>query len=262
MSCASSPRSISTHCTRPVNRAVAGAQLVADRRSAVRAHVGGLVGREEHRHGGVDTALPDLRPVDVERRGPALAQAAAVVGELHPHLTLAGRHDRVALDLELPQAEEVVAVDGPAVLEIQAPAAEGAALGDDHPFGAAVGHDDLRRHGVRLVLHHHHRVLRQPPHPAEQHLAGAADELRAPGEVRVEALDAAVVEWQDVVLRRLDQEQPLQLAQASRAARPRGRAPVSSRPGRRAPTRRPRGAGVSAISHGVLWRVTAVQPLW
>ena len=38
----------------------------------------------------------------------------------------------VALDLEALQAEQVVAVDRPAVLRVEAPAAEGAALGDDH----------------------------------------------------------------------------------------------------------------------------------
>ena len=82
-----------------------------------------------------------------------------------------------------------------------------------------------------LFLMHEDRVLGQPAHAAEQELRVAADELRPPGEVGVEALDAAVVERQDVVLRRLDQEQPLQLAQLLRAARRRGRAPASSRPG-------------------------------
>ena len=39
----------------------------------------------------------------------------------------------------------------------------------------------------------------------------APDELRAPGEIGVEPLEAAVVERQHVVLRRLEQEEPLGL---------------------------------------------------
>ena len=70
------------------------------------------------------------------------------------------------------------------------------------------------------------------------------DQLRPAGEVGVEALDAPVVERQDVVLRRLDQEQALQLARASPAAPRRGRGPASSRPARRAPRRRRRAAAV------------------
>ena len=63
-----------------------------------------------------------------------------------------------------------------------------------------------------------------------------------------------VVERQHVVLRRLDQEQPLQLVRASPAARPRGRAPASSRCWcRRAPRRRRRTTASPwpTSSHGV-----------
>ena len=59
-SSASSPRSISTHFTRPVNSVSSGGVVVADRRAAVGPDVGRLVGREEHRHGRVDAALADL----------------------------------------------------------------------------------------------------------------------------------------------------------------------------------------------------------
>ena len=93
---------------------------------------------------------------------------------------------------------------------------------------------------MRLVLDHDDRVLRQPSHAAEEQLRVAPDELRPAGEVGVEALEAAVVERQHVVLPGLDQEQALQLARACRAARRRGRAPASSRRGRRAPRRRRR----------------------
>ena len=115
------------------------AVVVADRRGAVGADVGGLVGREDHRHGHLDPARrrplsPSTKSVDVA----ALAESAAVVGELHPHLVLARRDRLVAVDLEPLEAEEVVAVGRPALVEVEAPAAEGAALGDDHARGAAL----------------------------------------------------------------------------------------------------------------------------
>ena len=66
---------------------------------------------------------------------------------------------------------------------------------------------------MRLVLQHEDRILGQPAHAPEQDLAIAVDELRPTGQVRVEALDAAIVERQHVVLRRLDEEQPLQVGQ-------------------------------------------------
>ena len=46
------------------------------------------------------------------------------------------------------QAEQVVAVHGPAVLHVKAPAGEGPALGDDHALDALLGHLELRRDGV------------------------------------------------------------------------------------------------------------------
>ena len=53
-------------------------------------------------------------------------------------------------------------------------------------------------------------------------------QLRAAREVRVEPLDPPVVEREDVVLDRLDQEEPLELGQLARVARPPGRGPGSS----------------------------------
>jgi hypothetical protein len=59
---------------------------------------------------------------------------------------------------------------------------------------------------VRLVLDDEDRVLGQPAHSLIQQLRRAFDELRAPGHVSVEALEAAVVEREDVVAAGLDQE--------------------------------------------------------
>jgi hypothetical protein len=76
--------------------AVSLAVVVADGCRGVAANVGCLVSREDHGDCSVHAPLADLLPVEVERRGAALADAAAVVGELHPHLVLAGGDRAVA----------------------------------------------------------------------------------------------------------------------------------------------------------------------
>jgi hypothetical protein len=86
--------------------------------------------------------------------------------------------------------------------------------GDDHPFGAGGGNDDLGGHRMGLVLDVDHRALRQPPHAAEQQLGVALNECRAAGQVRVEALADPVVQRQHVVLDRLDQPKALELAES------------------------------------------------
>ena len=102
--------------------------VVADRGGGVAADVSGLIGREDHRFGGLDPAVADPLAVDIEGDGAALAQAAAVVDELGPDLVLAGRDRLLVVDLEALEAEQVVAVGRPAAVDgIQAPAAEGAA---------------------------------------------------------------------------------------------------------------------------------------
>ena len=81
------------------------------------------------------------------------------------------------------------------------------------PCAPPVGHLDLGRDGVRLVLDADDRALGQAAHAAVQELAVALHERRPSGELGDEALGDAVVERQDVVLGRLDQEQPLQLGE-------------------------------------------------
>src|SRR5215212_3614817 len=132
--------------------AVFGAIVVADRGSAVAADVGGLIGREQHRLGRLNAALADLLAVDVEGDGAALGQPAAVISELGADLMLARRDRPVADDLEPLQPEQVVAIGRPATGGVQAPATEGAALGDDHPGGAAVRDDQLGGDRIGLVL--------------------------------------------------------------------------------------------------------------
>ena len=75
----------------------------------------------------------------VESDGAAFAQPTAVIGELHANLVAAGGDRVVGLDGELLDAENVVHELGFAVLGVQAPAAETAALGDDHATRARLG---------------------------------------------------------------------------------------------------------------------------
>src|SRR4029079_2780173 len=147
-------------------------------------------------------------------RGATLPEPRTVVVELHPHLVRALRDLAVAVDVEPLDAEEVVAIPGPALLHVQAPAADAADLGDDPALRATRGHVDLSRHRVRRVLDADDRALRQPAHAPEEPLAVALHEHRPAGDGRKQSLGDAVVERQDVVAGRLDQEESLELMEA------------------------------------------------
>ena len=137
-----------------MNSVAFGAVVVADRRARCREPTSVVSSAgEDHRHGRLDAALADLVAVDVERRRrrPCRARRRRRRTPSAP-----GARRRAAArspsTLNRCEAEEVVAVGRPALVEVEAPAAEGAALGDDHALAAALGHHDLRRHRVRLVL--------------------------------------------------------------------------------------------------------------
>ena len=83
---------------------------------------------------------------------------------------LPGGIGRVPSSVVALEAEEVVAVLRLAVLDVEAPAADDAALGDDDALGARSWHDHLGGDGMRRVLHDHDRVLGQPAHAAEEEL--------------------------------------------------------------------------------------------
>ena len=65
---------------------------------------------------------------------------------------------------------------------------------------------------MRLVLQRQNAGLADA-HARKQELRVAVNELRTPGDVGIDPLEAAIVERHDVVLDRLDQPQPLQLRQ-------------------------------------------------
>ena len=111
-----------------------------------------------------------------------------------------------------------------------------------------------------LFLSVEHAVLADP-HAGEQQLAVAADQLRTPRDVGVDALEAAVVERHDVVLDGLDQPESLQLGEllgilCGQVMRLRPVVGPVQLPHVVVERRR-----LSAI-HGVRCLVTAVQPWW
>ena len=161
-------------------------------------------------------------------------------------------------------AEQVVAVLELAALRVEAPAADVAALRDDHALGPRLRHLDLGGHRVGLVLDVDHRVLRQAAHAAEEELRIPLDQHRPAGEIRVQPFGDIVVQRQHVVAGRLDQPQALQLVQLLRHLL---RQVVRLAPVLAGVVQLPdvvvEGRGLlAARSQGVLWRVTAVQPLW
>ena len=100
------------------------------------------------------------------------------------------------------------------------------------------------------------------PMPPNEQLALAPHQRRTSGQVRVEAFHATVVERQHVVLRRLEEELALQVGQLVRV--------LGGQVVRLGPVVGPvqlpdivlDGRQGTAITHGILCRVTAVQPLW
>src|SRR3954447_3071083 len=190
--------------------------VVAHRGSAISSDICGLICGEDQRHGCLDAAFTGLVAVEIERDSAALRRAAAVIGELHPHLMRARRDRGVGLDLEALQAEQVVAVRRTATFCVQAPTGERAALGKDDAFGGRVANDDFRRDGMRLVLDVEDAVLAEAPHAAEQHLRVPFDELGTADELGIEPLDAPIVEREHVVFAGLFEPQFLQLRQLLR----------------------------------------------
>jgi hypothetical protein len=89
-------------------------------------------------------------------------------------------------------------------------------LGEDHALCARLRHDDLRGDRVGLVLGVDDAVFAEASHATEEQLRLSLHELRAADELRVEALDATIVQREHVVLAGLLEPELLQLAQLLR----------------------------------------------
>ena len=111
----------------------------ADRGTGVAADVAGFVYREDEGHGPFDAAFAVFMAVEEEGDGAALAETAAVVGELDAELVAAGGDRRLAFDVCDLDTGAVVAVFELALVGVEAPAAELTTLGDDDALGAASG---------------------------------------------------------------------------------------------------------------------------
>src|SRR4051794_4597410 len=112
--------------------------VCTDRHAEVIADVGRVVSREDERLSLLDTAAPDGTAVVVQRQLAAFGEPAAVVGELGPHLAWAVRERLRRPGDELLHAENVVDERGLAVLDVERPAAEAAALGDQHTLSSSL----------------------------------------------------------------------------------------------------------------------------
>ena len=186
--------------------------LVAHRRATVTTDVGGLVVGVHQRGGALQPSVPHRSAVDEQGDRGRPAQAP-LVGELGPDLVGPGGHRLGPPDDGPGDAEQVVAVGGQAVAEVQAPPPEGPALGDEHPRGRALRHLDVGGDRVGGVLGVDHRALAQAAHAAEQQLRAPGDQLGPSGQHGQEALHPTVVQGQGAVLDRLDEEEALEVAE-------------------------------------------------
>jgi hypothetical protein len=140
---------------------------------------------------------PTVRPGAAD--GCAFGETSAVELELHAYQVVARRDGYFAFDMNRLARAGCSRVRY-ALLGVQAPTCEGAALGDDHALSATLGHGEVRADRVSLVLGHEDRVLAETPHAAEEQLGLAPDQQGPPRDVGVEALDATVIEGPHVVL--------------------------------------------------------------
>ena len=160
----------------------------------------------------VDASAGDLVAVDEESGGAAFAEAASVIGEVHADGGFAGGEGAGSGDLVGDEAEEVVAEGWLAVFEVEAPAAEAAALREDDAVGAALRDVQVCGDGEGAVLDVDEDVLAHAGHAlAERERGAACHQIGAADESGVEALETAVVDGQDAVLDRLLDEEVLHL---------------------------------------------------
>ena len=113
------------------------------------------------------------------------------------------------------EAEQVVAKGRFALPEIEGPAAHAAAEVEDHAVGATTGDLYLRGQRPGTIAPVDDVLLDQPAHARVQNLL-VSDERRLAADLRQHPLERAIVQRQHVVLRRLDQEEPLQLRELPR----------------------------------------------
>ena len=177
----------------------------------VDADIGGFVGGEDAGLGVRDFGFGDVGAVDGEPGGAALAGAAAVVGEVELECVFAGLERFGSGDAGALEPEEIVIVGGDAVLDVERPSAEAAALGEDRAVGAGFGHFDFRGDGFGFVFHVDEGGFHHALHAFGEGERGAGThEVRPADQRAVEPLEHAVVDGQDMVFFRFGEKHRLQ----------------------------------------------------
>ena len=143
--------------------------------------------------GDLHAAFRHRGPVDVQGDVSSFAESTTVVGELEHDPVLTDSNSCVGARLVLMDAEGVVDVAQVPVIEVDRPASEPPTLSHDDPGRACLAHIDLRLERPTLVLGIDDGVLRQSPHPSEQHLPIPMNQRRPPGQFWDEPFRCAVI---------------------------------------------------------------------
>src|SRR5512139_960938 len=172
-----------------------------NRRLSVLTHIGTLLYREYHTLRVFDPALGNFVAIDEERPRTALADAAAIIGELITDSRLADRHALLGSNGKALQTKEIVSIGRLAVLQIETPAAEPACLGEDYPLGSPFGYLYLGSDRVRPVLCIDKNIFRYPRHSLiDRQRRPPGHQVGSAHKGGVKALQFAVIERQHVVL--------------------------------------------------------------
>src|ERR1700722_3032974 len=111
-----------------------------------------LVCGDAKRNGAGNITRGDFLIVHHQRSSPALADARAIVFEIHNNAVLAGREIVLAGDGGSLDTDEVVVESRLPLKEVEPPAVEAPALRRDHTFRAAFRNLDIRNDFIRLVF--------------------------------------------------------------------------------------------------------------
>ena len=118
------------------------------------------------------------------------------------------------------QPQEIVVIGRYAVLDIEGPAAEPAALRDQRAVAAALWHFDLGGDRLGTVLHVDECALQHPRHAFGESQRGAARHQLGPSDgCGVQPLEDAVIHGQDAIFGGFREEQRLQLGELLRVLR-------------------------------------------
>ena len=114
-----------------------------DRRTGVQSDIRALSCRKSAALCHLNSILPDFLAVHEQSAGAALSGTASIIGKVENDCCLAGHERLVGSYSEPLQTQEIVVVGWLAILNVEAPAAEAATLGDQYAIGRPVRHNDI-----------------------------------------------------------------------------------------------------------------------